>query len=124
MLNTHAHAQGHTLIETNAMHWSGNGAANYSTGFTRETSVSPIFEWREWESNHQPSSYWTTHSNHSILGPLLFSLYMLPLGSICTKQDHLYHYHRLAELSWRGTPWTGRRSITGLHRDKRDKLNE
>ena len=23
----------------------------------------PIFEWWEWESNHQPSGCWTTHSN-------------------------------------------------------------
>ena len=77
LLNTHA--QGHTLMETDAIHWGGKQpfTAPREHGGTVSCSRAPrpwrggglsavsfTNLWREWESNGQPSGYWTTRSNH------------------------------------------------------------
>ena len=49
-----AHAQGHTLLET-------VGSQSQRPRSIGALLSSPIFEWWEWESNRQPSGYWTTH---------------------------------------------------------------
>ena len=70
----HTHAQGHTHIETDAIHWTGGQLFTASgehggMGVPRRWTATPpavsftnLFEWRD--SNRQPSGYWTTHSNH------------------------------------------------------------
>ena len=33
-------------------------------GTTPQAVTALLSEWQEWDSNHRPSSYWMTHSNH------------------------------------------------------------
>jgi len=74
----HTHAQGHTLMETHAIHWSGGqpftapgehgvgcllkGTSAMTRRWTDTSPAvsSPIFEWREWESNRQRPTLLTT----------------------------------------------------------------
>ena len=97
----HTHAQGHTLMETDAIHWwaanhSARGAWGYgallkgTSAMTRRwttTSVSPpiCFEWWEWESNCQPSGFMDDPLDHS--SPNVF----LKSG---------FHFFRVVHWSW------------------------
>ena len=68
LLNTNMHRVTHwchTLERWAAIHREHGGTVHSSRAPPPWQGLdSPIFEKRKWESNHQPSSYWTTNSNH------------------------------------------------------------
>jgi len=75
LLNTHMHKHRVT-------HWCG-GQPITAPGEHADTvpcSVSSPIECREWESNRQPSGYWTTHSNHRVMADLTTFVHFVQLS--------------------------------------------
>ena len=105
---THAHAQDHTLMETDAIHWScgqpitaprEHGAVPWSRApqpwqggtATPPAVSSPIFEQWEWESTRQPSGYWTTTPTTEPRPPLWHILWHCKRKQRCGLHDFLKH---------------------------------
>ena len=56
----------HAQLQQGQMPYTGPFTAPGEQGgdTTPVVSFTNLFKWPEWESNRQPSDYWTTHSNH------------------------------------------------------------